>query len=289
LVTNTLDPGYAAAAKTRGVRSPRRRRLEQAVTVVGAVLAGFILALAYVSTHRAAPETAKVHADLVARVRSAQNSADQLDRTAQALSSRVDSLRNAALSGSGALRTELQTAQLLAGVTAANGPGVQVTLADPPTPTASATPGRAGSTPISAIAPLTDRDVRSVVNELWSVGAEAISVNNIRLTPTSAIRFAGEAVLVDFEPINPPYVIRAIGPADQLDTGFASSDVASRYQTLAGVNGITFTFGEQDKLKLPAAAIGILTYARPVGPSTGASPSPAGSGPTGSVSTGATR
>jgi uncharacterized protein YlxW (UPF0749 family) len=289
LVTNTLDPGYAEATKNRGVRSPRRRRLDRAATAFGAVLAGFVLALAYVSTHRAAPETAKVHADLVSRVRSAQDSADQLDRSEQSLSSRVDSLRNDALSGSGSLRSALQTAQLLAGASAAEGPGVQVTLADPPTPTASATAGRAGSTPISAIAPLTDRDVRSVVNELWAVGAEAISVNDIRLTPTSAIRFAGEAVLVDFEPINPPYVIRAIGAADQLDTGFASSDVASRYQTLAGVNGITFTFGEQGKLKLPAAAVGILTYAHPVGPSTGANPSPTGSGPTGSVSTGATR
>jgi uncharacterized protein YlxW (UPF0749 family) len=294
LVTNTLDPGYAAAAKRAGDRSPRRRRLERVATAFGAVLAGFVLALAYVSTHRAAPETAKVHADLVSRVRSAQNSADQLDRTAQGLSNRVDSLRNAALSGSGSLRTQLQTAQLLAGATAAGGPGVQVTLADPPAPSTSAAAGRAGSTPISAIAPLTDRDVRSVVNELWAVGAEAISVNNIRLTPTSAIRFAGEAVLVDFEPINPPYVIRAIGNADQLDTGFASSDVASRYQTLAGVDGITFTFGEQSKLKLPAATVGPLTYARRAGPATIATPGPSGSGAPGSspsetVSTGATK
>ena len=96
---------------------------------------------------------------------------------------------------------------------------------------------------------LTDRDVRSVVNELWADGAEAISVNDIRLTPTSAIRFAGEAVLVDFEPINPPYVIRAIGNADRLDTGFAASAVASRYQTLASVRGIGFSFDERDKLQ----------------------------------------
>jgi uncharacterized protein YlxW (UPF0749 family) len=290
-VTNTLDPGYAAAARRRGERSSRRRRVEVLMTAFGAVLAGFVLAFAYVSTHRAAPETAKVHADLVSRVRAAQNTADQLDRTAQSLSSRVDSLRNDALSGSGSLRTQLQNEQLLAGAVAAVGPGVQVTLADPPTPSSAPAAGRAGSTPIRAVAPLTDRDVRSVVNELWAVGAEAISVNDIRLTPASAIRFAGEAVLVDFKPINPPYVIRAIGNADQLDTGFASSAVASRYQTLAGVDGITFTFGEQGKLKLPAATIGTLSYAHPVGPSGSSAPGsgPTGSSPTGSTSTGATK
>ena len=57
--------------------------------------------------------------------------------------------------------------------------------------------------------------MRSVVNELWSDGAEAIAVNGIRLTPTSAIRFAGDAVLVDFQPITSPYRIDAIGDADR--------------------------------------------------------------------------
>ena len=76
--------------------------------------------------------------------------------------------------------------------------------------------------------------MRSVVNELWHDGAEAISVNDVRLTPTTAIRFAGEAVLVDFQPITSPYTIRAIGDRHVLETGFVDSAVASRYQTLAG-------------------------------------------------------
>ena len=122
-----------------------------------------------------------------------------------------------------------------------------------------------------------------MVNELWAVGAEAISVNDIRLTPTSAIRFAGEAVLVDFEPISPPYVIRAIGNADRLDTGFAASDVASRYQTLAGVEGIGFSFDERSRLQLPGAAVGTLAYAHSVGSNT---PDPV---PTATPSSGASR
>jgi uncharacterized protein YlxW (UPF0749 family) len=105
--------------------------------------------------------------------------------------------------------------------------------------------------------------VRSVVNELWHDGAEAISVNDIRLTPTSAIRFAGEAVLVDFEPISSPYVVQAIGDADALAVAFADSAVAGRYQTLSSAKGIGFSFTDATDLELPAAASAQLRYAVP--------------------------
>jgi uncharacterized protein YlxW (UPF0749 family) len=102
-----------------------------------------------------------------------------------------------------------------------------------------------------------------VVNELWHDGAEAVSVNDIRLTPNSAIRFAGDAVLVDFQPIDSPYVVRAIGNSDALAVAFADSDVASRYQTLRGAKGIGFSFDGSDRLELPASAAPALRYAVP--------------------------
>jgi uncharacterized protein YlxW (UPF0749 family) len=287
LVNNTLDPGYAAAAARRtSTAAPRGRSLTRTLVALGCLLAGFILSVAYVSTHRAAPETATVHADLVSRARAAQQGADQLNRTAQNLTTTIDSLRNQALSGSGSLRSELQTAQVLAGATAVTGPGVLVSLANPPTAAPSSAAGRQGTTPLAATALLTDRDVRSVVNELWALGAEAISVNNVRLTPTSAIRFAGQAVLVDFEPINPPYLIRAIGNADHLDTGFAASDVAGRYQTLASVRGISFSFDTRDQLQLPGSTLSNLVHAHAVGATPSSSADPARSTP---VSTGASK
>jgi uncharacterized protein YlxW (UPF0749 family) len=141
------------------------------------------------------------------------------------------------------------------------GPGVKVTLREPAAATATPTPGRGGTTPIGATNILTDRDVRSVVNELWHDGAEAIAVNGVRLTPISAIRFAGEAVLVDRQPITSPYEIAAVGNADLLATNFAESSVASRYQTLAGVEGIGFSFADSSHLTLPASAPVRLRYA----------------------------
>ncbi len=259
LVNNPLDPGYAAAAARRG--SAPRRRYPDAVIAVGCLLIGFLIAVAYVHTHRSAPAADKVHADLVQRVRHAQQANDQLEDTATALERQLAAAQRAALPNSQALNSTLARDELAAGEVAADGPGLTVTLKEPPQPTASPSAGRGGSIPIQATNILTDRDVRSVVNELWRDGAEAISVNDIRLTPTSAIRFAGEAVLVDFEPVTSPYRIRAIGAPDTLATNFAESAVASRYQTLAGAEHIGFTFTESQHLALPASAPGAPRYA----------------------------
>jgi uncharacterized protein YlxW (UPF0749 family) len=257
-VNQPLDPGYAAAAARRGPHPPRRWYDTPAVAL-GCLLIGFTLVVAYVHTHRAAPAAAKVHSGLVTRVRDAERQDSQLQAQLQSLTGQLAQVR--AQAGIGALSGKLQHEQVLAGETEVTGPGVEVVLSDPAQPTATPTTARAGSEPINAAFILTDRDVRSVVNQLWSDGAEAISVNDVRLTPASAIRFAGQAVLVDFVPITSPYTIRAVGNADQLDTGFAASPVASRYHTLSSADGIGFSFTERRAMTLPAAAPASTRYA----------------------------
>jgi len=265
LVLDPREPGYEEAAKRRGGR-PANHWFDKPLLTVGCLLAGFLLAVAYAHTHRSAPETAKVHSALVDRVRSAETRTDELARTEQHLTDEVNTIRNSALAGSGKLQQQLRTEQLQSGQTPVSGPGLRVTLTEPSTPNPSSGNGRAPETPTSAGNILSDRDVRSVVNQLWSDGAQAVAVNGIRLTPTSAIRFAGEAVLVDLQPITSPYVIEAIGDANQLDTGFAASAVASRYQTLKSAKGIGFTFGEESTLRFPATSTpATLRYATPGG------------------------
>jgi uncharacterized protein YlxW (UPF0749 family) len=260
LVNNTLDPGYAAAAQRRDPDAPGRRYDRPAVAI-GCLLIGFLLVAAYVHTHRRAPAASRVHDSLVARVHKAENGADDLTVRLRRLEQQLSAAQRKALPQSGSVAARLRAAQLAAGEVAVTGPGLTVTLREPKADDQSAAPGRGGTTPIGQTNILTDRDVRSVVNELWHDGAEAVSVNNVRLTPTSAIRFAGEAVLVDFEPITAPYRIRALGDTDLLSTGFAQSAVASRYQTLVSVDKIGFSFTESDHLELPAAASGTLRYA----------------------------
>ena len=76
LVTNTLDPGYAAAAE----RPRPPRWYDRPAVAAGCLVIGFLLVVAYVHTHRGAPAAQRVHDDLVTRVRAAQRAADDLAR-----------------------------------------------------------------------------------------------------------------------------------------------------------------------------------------------------------------
>jgi uncharacterized protein YlxW (UPF0749 family) len=258
LVMDPRDPGYESAARRNG-GVPARHWYDKPAVVLGALVLGFVLAVAYVHTNRGAPQAAQIHDDLVDRVRTAQQAADDLATKATDLAGQLNRVRDASLSAG--LTQQLDREQLAAGQLAVHGPGLVVRLAEPAAPTPTAGPGRASPNPGSAGHILTDRDVRSVVNELWHDGAEAIAVNDIRLTPTSAIRFAGDAVLVDFQPISSPYVVDAIGDSDGLAVAFADSGVASRYQTLSSAKGLGFRFDGSADLQLPAAAGTVLRYA----------------------------
>lgn len=263
LVLDPRDPGYEAAAQRRG-GGPSRRTYDRPLAALGCLVIGFLLALGWVETHRTAPQADKVHDALVQRVRAAQAAGDSLAATEGRLNAELNQARARALPDSSVLH-RLDQDQLLAGQLAGQGPGVEVSLSEPAqhaTPTS--VPGHEERTPITGTHILVDRDVRSVVNELWADGAEAIAVNGIRITPTSAIRFAGDAVLVDYLPINSPYVVDAIGNPNEMITRFASSQVASRYQTLAAAEGIGFSFEQQDLISVPATAGAQMRYAHPL-------------------------
>jgi uncharacterized protein YlxW (UPF0749 family) len=108
-----------------------------------------------------------------------------------------------------------------------------------------------------------DRDLQLVVNALWAAGAEAISINDQRLGPTSAIRFAGEAVLVDFRPVTNPYEIRAVGDPGELSQGFLGSRDVRALALVSETYGLRFDYAQEDELSLPAASPPELRAAEP--------------------------
>jgi uncharacterized protein YlxW (UPF0749 family) len=99
-----------------------------------------------------------------------------------------------------------------------------------------------------------------VVNEIWAAGAEAVAVNGQRLTALSAIRSAGDAVLVDFRPLTPPYEIEAVGDPKKLRETFVGGFGGSYLQVLQGY-GITYAVEDRDRLQLAASAGVRLRYA----------------------------
>jgi len=144
------------------------------------------------------------------------------------------------------------------GAVAVRGPGLRVVLSDA-AQDATAADAPAGSGRV------VDRDLQTVVNGLWLAGAEAVSVNGQRLTSLSAIRAAGGALLVDYRPLTPPYVLSAVGDPAALQTRLAA-EAAGRYlRALQDNYGIGVRIETADALQLPAASRLELRSAVPAG------------------------
>jgi uncharacterized protein YlxW (UPF0749 family) len=124
-----------------------------------------------------------------------------------------------------------------------------------------------------------DGDLQLVVNALWAAGAEAIGINGQRLGPTTAIRFAGEAVLVDFRPVTNPYLVTAIGDPGSLRSRFLQSPQVADLAVISESFGLRFEFAQEDELSLPAGSSLELRSAAPLPEASGApapDPTPGG-------------
>ena len=58
----------------------------------------------------------------------------------------------------------------------------------------------------------------SIINKLNAAQAEAISINEQRVVSNTALELSGERLFVNDTPINPPFVVKAIGNADTLES-----------------------------------------------------------------------
>ena len=131
-----------------------------------------------------------------------------------------------------------------AGYAAVTGSGIDLVLNDSPSSTgASDDPGR-----------VVDRDIQFVVNGLWRAGATAIAINDRRLTSSSAIRAAGQAILVNYRPLVPPYHVRAIAPdANAMAGTFRDGPAGLMLEELETQYGVVWELYSEGSITIPAA------------------------------------
>lgn len=280
LLDDTLDPAYAEAAERKkrsagadrsGVRRrPWLRGREITLVIIGLVLAGLLVGIAYRNTARQAPSAQLARNQLTAKIVDQKTYVGKLQQQSQTLAASVNAARDKLLAESAAgaqlldSLTALETASAQSKVT---GPGVVITVSDPkPAEGNDPVGGESQAPAINTL--ITDRDLQRVVNALWSGGAEAIAVNGQRLGPTTAIRQAGGAVLVDFLPVASPYKVEAIGPDNQMQTTFASSEVGRRLSTYRSVYEAGLSIDTSKKLTLKPALPPTAQLATPIGKST---------------------
>jgi uncharacterized protein YlxW (UPF0749 family) len=276
IMEHSLDEGYAEAAARRG--RVGTSRLPKALggklgLAVGLVLAAIVVTVGAAQARVSAPTVAKERQNLIDRIQTETASADALQKNVDALRDTVSAEQQAALEHHGGDGGD-RLLELLAAATPVHGPGVKLVVNDAKEASEGGTGGPRESDGFSDTGRVRDRDMQHVVNGLWASGAEAISVNGQRLTVLSAIRAAGEAILVDNKPLVPPYTVLAIGDGKRLSTAFKNSADGAYLHVLEQNYGIRAGTSVQRDLRLPAAPSLILRYAKPAAP-TGAPGAPA--------------
>jgi len=102
----------------------------------------------------------------------------------------------------------------------------------------------------------------SLVNKLKEAGAEAISINGQRIIVTTEISLAGNNVNINTVPTAPPYIIKAIGNPETIE-----STLTIRFGIIEQMKnyGLRIKIEQMDDIEIPRFS-GILRfrYAEPV-------------------------
>ncbi|MCB5180632.1 DUF881 domain-containing protein [Streptomyces antimicrobicus] len=255
VMDHSLDEGYAEAAARREAEGtaglPRTLRAKLGLAA-GLVVAAMVVTLGAAQARVAAPVLAKERQELIDRVERADGRASTLENDIERLRDDVAGRQRAALKQSGG-DGQGRLVALLSGATEVRGPGVKLVVDD----AKGASAGGGGpreNTGFSDTGRLRDRDMQRIVNGLWQAGAEAVSINGQRLTALSAIRAAGDAILVDNKPLVPPYEVLAVGDKKRLGTGFQDSADGQYLHVLQENYGIRATLTPENEVRLPAAS-----------------------------------
>lgn len=134
--------------------------------------------------------------------------------------------------------------QIIAGVKSISGPGYKITINDA---------RKTDSLDFQQVnlAKVFDTDLQLVTNALWASGAQAISINNQRISTTTAIRSAGEAILVNYRPLLPPYEITFIGN-DEVSKKLVDNLDFKDFQFVVTTYGLEYKLEKLDKVEISA-------------------------------------
>ncbi len=251
ITTITVDPAYVEAAARRAASgAPPRRAHATPLVVLALVAVGSVCGVAAAQVRDRAPAASRIRAALVTEARQRDAATDRLAGQASALRRETAAAREAQLGRSAAgraLSEELARLELATGGARVRGPGLVVTVDDGDVDTED---GR-----------IRDVDLQAIVNALWASGAEAVAVNDRRVSALTAIREAGDTILVDYDAVTAPYRVLAIGDADAMEPAFGDSATARRFRTWIDAYGVGFDVARAKRLDLPATETTVLRHA----------------------------
>lgn len=175
---------------------------------------------------------------------------DNLTELVSSLKSDMQSFKDEASQNSDYSKTllsQLEKAELLAGLVEVEGSGLTITVKD------SSMKNTVGD-PSAYI--IHDTDLLMLINELCDAGAEAISINNERVISTTEIRCAGSTVSVNNTRCAQPFTIKVIGDPVNLENALLMRDGV--YDTLTAW-GLEIDIKKVSSITIPAYT-GTLNY-----------------------------
>lgn len=251
ITQRSLDEDYAAAAARRAAgarpRSPRAMRWASGAALLAAALMATVIGLQTQRDAEVDEMSREALTDQVEARRAALGDLQSEERALRRENQDAMATRGRESVAQGEAEREVERLAASTGFGAVRGPGIRITVEDAE---------NASETDL-----LRDEDLALLVDGLWLAGAEAIAVNDQRLTAVSGIRNTGTAIRVGGQGVNPPYEIEAIGDNATLLADLLNTPQGQRWYALARALGFTHTEENVEDLRLPAATLGPLRSA----------------------------
>lgn len=195
-------------------------------------------------------------------VRDAQASADDAEAARDELAARVEELQaNAGTVDADVADQRARAEQLTdpAGLSEQSGAGVVITLTDAPR----GQDGRYASDASPDDLVVHQQDVQSVLNALWSGGAQAIAMQDQRVVSRTAPRCIGNTLLLGGRTYSPPYVVTALGEPAVLSDALDKAPGVRVFKQYAVRYGLGYGAEASEQLSVPAYEGSIrMRYAR---------------------------
>ncbi|WP_018143657.1 DUF881 domain-containing protein [Alloscardovia criceti] len=252
LMRHPLDPMFEDSTLTAHTITKTQKIITQIISFILCVIVGIAGTQVVRSLQGASRE--KVRLELATQLSASSQQAQDLEAQINQQRSELNELTKQT-TGEQQTIQKIQATTISTAQSAVQGDGAMITITNPSSSSSNDTTGRVTDGQDDNY--VTDAQLQYVVSLLWAGGAEAISINELRLGPQTSIRAAGETILIGVTGIQSPYVIRAIGDYSQLE-GTAKSKAVELFKEL----GISTSFVRGSNMQLPAASTASLTHAR---------------------------
>ena len=193
-----------------------KKALPQIVVALVCAVLGFLLTYQFKQLNMA--NNGSIHydsADILSEIENLRKEKEDLQKNNEILSEELKMLEDAAAKEGeieGEIKKQLDNARMQIGLLDVRGPGIVITLT-----LKNSVFGTNGTQTINTVS---QEEIVNLINSLWYAGAEAISINEMRITPQTGIKMAGSSISIGsagrVDP-NSEIVIKAIGDKNNLN------------------------------------------------------------------------